>query len=93
MALSCTSFRSEVWCRTRGTRECSFCSNVLTRARISVTICTPLDFETLGADELEVSEGRGSPFARGVLGAGSLEVEPEVGGTLFAPGVVGAALG
>ena len=57
-----------------------------------MTICTPLDFVTLGAEKLEVSEERGIPFARDVLGAGSLEGEPEVGGALFAPGVVGAAL-
>lgn len=73
-------------CRPRGTRECNFCSSVLTRARISVTICTPLDFVTLGAETLGVSEARGIPFARDVLGAGSLEGELEVGGTLFAPG-------
>lgn len=57
-----------------------------------MTICTPLDFVTLGAEEVEVSEGRGIPFTRGVLGAGSLDGELEVGGVLFAPGVVGAVL-
>lgn len=57
-----------------------------------MTICTPLDFVTLDAEKLEVTEVRGIPFARDVLGAGSLEGEPEVGGALFAPGAVCAAL-
>ena len=52
-----------------------------------MTICTPLDFVTLGADRLGVSEGRGIPFARGVLGAGSLEGELEAGSALFVPEV------
>jgi hypothetical protein len=47
----------------------------------------------LDAGGLEVSEGRGIPFARGVRGAGSLEGETEVSGALFVPeiGVEGLA--
>lgn len=38
--------------RSRGTRECSFCSRVRTRARISLTIWTPLDFVLIVEVEL-----------------------------------------
>ena len=44
--------------RIRGTRVCIFCSKILTRARISVTICTPLLLEAVAdvVEELMVDE-------------------------------------
>lgn len=42
--------------RNRGTRVWIFCSNILTRARISVTICTPLLFDVVPGMPLAVLE-------------------------------------
>lgn len=47
--------------RNRGTRVWIFCSSILTRARISVTICTPLLFDAVAGialAELEVDESK-----------------------------------
>lgn len=42
--------------RNRGTRVWIFCSKILTRARISVTICTPLLFDVVPGTPLAVLE-------------------------------------
>lgn len=61
--------------RTLGTRECSFCSRIFTRARISVTICTPFDLP-VNEEVEEASVGRWViVLTRGVLGAGRRDGE------------------
>ncbi len=56
--------------RRRGTRVCIFCSRVLTLARISVTICTPLLLEAVLVVELATDGLRVTGDGRfcGVLG-------------------------
>jgi hypothetical protein len=60
--------------RNRGTRVWIFCSRILTRARISVTICTPLLFEAgipvvelvVDADGFRGRTGRGTGVRGGI---------------------------
>lgn len=59
--------------RIRGTRVCIFCSKIFTRARISVTICTPLLLEAVAdvVEELMVEEEMFRVTMGAILGRGA----------------------
>lgn len=65
--------------RSRGTRECNFCSSVRTRARISLTICTPLDFVVVEEVELPSVVVRVAVAYTGMLGRGVVRTESRMG--------------
>ena len=74
--------------RSLGTRVCIFCSRILTRARISETICTPLLFAAVEGTPpavlavLAAREGRRLPMGRGT------GVRRRVDGLAVRPGCV-----